>query len=97
VVVLLLYVAHSNVLCAVQVIAQPDERYDDYCRSSDFIREHIFPGAGLQSPLLLGCGVVGTAGHLVHQRFKTQAEACQRISKVHTHAVQWTTLPHGGS
>jgi hypothetical protein len=28
-----------------QVIAEPDERYEEYCRSSDFIREHIFPGA----------------------------------------------------
>ena len=28
----------------MQVIAQPDERYDSYCHSSDFIREHIFPG-----------------------------------------------------
>jgi cyclopropane fatty-acyl-phospholipid synthase-like methyltransferase len=28
----------------VQVIAQPDERYEKYCRESDFIREHIFPG-----------------------------------------------------
>jgi hypothetical protein len=29
------------------VIAQPDERYEAYCRSSDFIREHIFPGGHL--------------------------------------------------
>jgi cyclopropane fatty-acyl-phospholipid synthase-like methyltransferase len=28
----------------MQVIAQPDERYEKYCRESDFIREHIFPG-----------------------------------------------------
>ena len=32
---------------ATQVIAQPDERYESYCRSSDFIREHIFPGGHL--------------------------------------------------
>jgi cyclopropane fatty-acyl-phospholipid synthase-like methyltransferase len=31
-------------MCALQVIAQPDERYEKYCRESDFIREHIFPG-----------------------------------------------------
>ncbi len=34
---------------AVQVIAAPDERYDSYCKSSDFIREHIFPGGHLPS------------------------------------------------
>ncbi len=33
----------------MQVIAQPDERYESYCRSSDFIREHIFPGGHLPS------------------------------------------------
>ena len=35
--------------CAIQVIAAPDYRYDEYCRSSDFIREHIFPGGHLPS------------------------------------------------
>lgn len=30
-----------------QVIAEPDERYEAYCNSSDFIREHIFPGGHL--------------------------------------------------
>lgn len=30
-----------------QVIAEPDERYEAYCKSSDFIREHIFPGGHL--------------------------------------------------
>lgn len=28
----------------IQAITQPDERYEAYCRSSDFIRAHIFPG-----------------------------------------------------
>ena len=32
-----------------QVITEPDERYDEYCASSDFIREHIFPGGHLPS------------------------------------------------
>lgn len=27
----------------------PDERYAEYCASSDFIREHIFPGGHLPS------------------------------------------------
>lgn len=34
---------------ALQVIAGPDERYEAYCNSSDFIREHIFPGGHLPS------------------------------------------------
>jgi len=34
---------------AVQVITIPDERYEGYCNSSDFIREHIFPGGHLPS------------------------------------------------
>ena len=34
---------------ALQVIAAPDERYEAYCNSSDFIREHIFPGGHLPS------------------------------------------------
>ena len=33
----------------MQVITMPDERYEEYCRSSDFIREHIFPGGHLPS------------------------------------------------
>lgn len=32
---------------AIQAIAEPDERYEAYCTSSDFIREHIFPGGHL--------------------------------------------------
>ena len=35
--------------CAIQVIAAPDYRYEEYCKSSDFIREHIFPGGHLPS------------------------------------------------
>jgi cyclopropane fatty-acyl-phospholipid synthase-like methyltransferase len=31
------------------VITEPDERYEEYCASSDFIREHIFPGGHLPS------------------------------------------------
>ncbi|KAK9804082.1 hypothetical protein WJX73_004574 [Symbiochloris irregularis] len=32
---------------AIQAISEPDERYEAYCRSSDFIREHVFPGGHL--------------------------------------------------
>jgi Mycolic acid cyclopropane synthetase len=31
------------------VISEPNERYEAYCSSSDFIREHIFPGGHLPS------------------------------------------------
>jgi cyclopropane fatty-acyl-phospholipid synthase-like methyltransferase len=32
-----------------QAITMPDSRYKEYCQSSDFIREHIFPGGHLPS------------------------------------------------
>jgi hypothetical protein len=32
-----------------QAISEPDERYAAYCASSDFIREHVFPGGHLPS------------------------------------------------
>jgi len=32
-------------VCVVQVITTPDDRYEDYRHSSDFINIHIFPGA----------------------------------------------------
>jgi hypothetical protein len=47
--VLLHYPPAAACLCVRQVIAEPDERYEAYCKSSDFIREHIFPG-GLAVP-----------------------------------------------
>lgn len=34
---------------SAQAISEPDERYAAYCASSDFIREHIFPGGHLPS------------------------------------------------
>jgi predicted NAD/FAD-binding protein/cyclopropane fatty-acyl-phospholipid synthase-like methyltransferase/DUF1365 family protein len=37
----------------VQVITIPHERYDAYCKSSDFIRKHIFPGGHLPSVTVL--------------------------------------------
>ena len=33
----------------LQFISIPDERYDEYRRSSDFIKEYIFPGGCLPS------------------------------------------------
>ncbi|PNX90369.1 cyclopropane-fatty-acyl-phospholipid synthase [Trifolium pratense] len=36
-------------LLVLQFISIPDERYDEYRRSSDFIKEYIFPGGCLPS------------------------------------------------
>jgi cyclopropane-fatty-acyl-phospholipid synthase len=44
----------------VQVITTPDDRYDWYRGSSDFIRRHIFPGAHLPSMRALRAATVGT-------------------------------------
>ena len=38
---------------ALQAITIPDERYDNYNKSSDFIRKHIFPGGHLPCPSML--------------------------------------------
>lgn len=40
--------SHSS-LDHIQFISIPDERYDEYRRSSDFIKEYIFPGGCLPS------------------------------------------------
>lgn len=34
----------------IQAITIPDERYETYCRSCDWIQKHIFPGGHLPSP-----------------------------------------------
>ncbi|KHN30725.1 Putative fatty acid methyltransferase [Glycine soja] len=39
----------DNGLLVLQFISIPDERYDEYRRSSDFIKEYIFPGGCLPS------------------------------------------------
>ena len=38
---------------ALQAITIPDDRYEHYTNSSDFIRKHIFPGGHLPSPAIL--------------------------------------------
>lgn len=50
----------------IQVIAEPDERYEAYCNSSDFIREHIFPGGHLPSMGAMVEAAKGT-GLAVHE------------------------------
>lgn len=47
-------------VAVLQAISEPDDRYEAYCASSDFIREHIFPGGHL--PCM---GVMLTAGRNV--------------------------------
>ncbi|KAL3683325.1 hypothetical protein R1sor_001347 [Riccia sorocarpa] len=41
------YLLAKDGLVVIQVISIPDERYDEYRKSSDFIREYIFPGGCL--------------------------------------------------
>lgn len=36
-------------VAAIQVITIPDQRYEGYCRSTDWIQKHIFPGGHLPS------------------------------------------------
>lgn len=45
----------------LQFISIPDERYDEYRRSSDFIKEYIFPGGCLPSLSRLTSAMVATS------------------------------------
>lgn len=45
---------------ALQAISQPDGAYDAYRKSSDFIREHIFPGGHLVSAGAMVAAAAGT-------------------------------------
>jgi cyclopropane fatty-acyl-phospholipid synthase-like methyltransferase len=47
----------------LQVITIPDSRYEAYCATSDFIREHIFPGGHL--PSLSAMTACAAPSHLV--------------------------------
>ena len=52
-----------------QAISEPDERYAAYCASSDFIREHIFPGGhmpcmGAMIDAARGTGLSVQVGHI---------------------------------
>ena len=59
----------------LQVIAEPDERYEAYCASSDFIREHIFPGGHLPSMGAMVQAARGTALQ-VRKRFAFMLHSC---------------------
>lgn len=43
------YLLADNGILVLQFSSVPDERYDEYRRSSDFIKEYIFPGACVPS------------------------------------------------
>ncbi len=47
----------------LQAITIPDERYESYCRSCDWIQKHIFPGGHLPSPGAIR-GHAGASGNL---------------------------------
>lgn len=59
----------------MQVIAQPDERYEAYCRGCDFIREHIFPGGHLPS---MGAMVEASRGTQVWGSAAPEADKWQQ-------------------
>ena len=49
-----------------QVITIPDERYEAYCKSSDFIKRHIFPGGHLPAKSSVESFITGLPLDLVH-------------------------------
>lgn len=46
----------------IQAITIPDDRYENYCRSCDWIQKHIFPGGHLPSPGAIRASVKGAGG-----------------------------------
>ena len=52
----------------LQAISVPDERYDEYCAASDFIREHIFPGGHLPCLAAMRGAAEGTGLELIATR-----------------------------
>ena len=82
-------------MAVIQVITIPDARYDWYCRTSDFIRKHIFPGGHLpclaslhaaarSSQLEIG-EVESIGAHYVptlqiwHERLHANADAAKKL------------------
>lgn len=81
-------VVPTCVSIVLQVIAQPDERYESYCRGCDFIREHIFPGGHLPS---MGAMVEATRGTQVRSaqgRERDQHRAGSRKTETVAHRAQ---------
>jgi cyclopropane fatty-acyl-phospholipid synthase-like methyltransferase len=60
-------------LYCAQAISEPDERYEAYCASSDFIREHIFPGGHLPSMGAMVDAARGTGLHVEVSALSTSA------------------------
>lgn len=79
-----------------QVIAQPDERYESYCRGCDFIREHIFPGGHLPSMGAMVEAARGTQVSVLHRcrdpsvvtRLKQSKCVAQRMWTTATETLQ---------
>uniref|UniRef100_A0A7S1NRL6 DUF7884 domain-containing protein n=1 Tax=Eutreptiella gymnastica TaxID=73025 RepID=A0A7S1NRL6_9EUGL len=76
---------------AVQVITIPHSRYDAYCKSSDFIRKHIFPGGHLPSVTVLDDFSKKNNLTMIHCRdigphySVTLREWCRRFSTQYDH------------
>ena len=51
----------------LQGITIPDERYERYCRSCDWIQKYIFPGGHLPSPGAIRAHVANSGGMAVLQ------------------------------
>lgn len=50
----------------IQVITIPDQRYERYCRGTDFIKKHIFPGGHLPSLGALAAAAGQHSGLTIH-------------------------------
>jgi cyclopropane-fatty-acyl-phospholipid synthase len=56
----------------IQAIGMPDDRYEEYLASSDFIRRHVFPGGHLPCPSVIRNSLRGTS---------LQVEKCDDIGR----------------
>ena len=66
-----------NGLFALQAITIPEQRYDQYCRSVDFIQKHIFPGGCLPS---LGA-MARSVGRVTDLQFAHVEDFCRHYAR----------------
>ena len=64
----------------IQAITIPDERYETYCRSCDWIQKHIFPDGHLPSP--------GAILETVKQAGEMAVESMERFGKDYAATLQ---------
>lgn len=64
----------------IQAITIPDERYESYCRSCDWIQKYIFPGGHLPSP--------GAIAACVDQSGDIKIESVQGFAKDYAETLQ---------